>query len=308
MSWARKNMRFLIVTTVLIVIVFVGWSQIGDMNTALESTQNKYKNLVARNFNALFTDAKEYNGEPATTEGRRLANEKADLDKVAEGRLDALGFETDPEYTLNAMGPNPSDDDKVSFYHRRKLELQRELGYKRYFRPDVQSRDVFGFGEPKDGVTGKDVPDLLRKFDIVRTVAHSVERTNVRRIESLLFDNAEDALAGRGVPTRATTPGEQPFLVPEALRIEVAGTEEALYNFMIDLQRPEKEGLRRRYLSIEAFEFEKTDFLKPADELIEASILIIAWRVNMDSTYPVPKKETREITTARAKTFGRAIR
>src|SRR5690606_18989410 len=161
-------------------------------------------------------------------------------------------------------------------FQRRDNDLRRELGFQRYFGPDVSGSKAFGFERPDGSRTynSAEIAGFLRKLDIMRTVARSVERNRVARLTSLEFVVINDALFARGVPARGALADEQPYLSGEGLVVRLRATEEALYSFLVDMQRPEKDGLRQRYLSVEKFKLEKPDLLNPSDNPIDATITL----------------------------------
>ena len=144
-------------------------------------------------------------------------------------------------------------------------------------------------------------------LDIVRTVAHSAGRSNIQHVTQFDFVEVNTQLNERKVPTTKTIADEDPYFQGQGLEVRVEATEEALYNFLLDLQRPEKEGLRRRYLSVETFTFEKPDLMDPKDALITAKITVVAWRVNTESSYPPDEsnKGSQQTSTNAPRTFRR---
>jgi hypothetical protein len=159
-----------------------------------------------------------------------------------------------------------------------------------------------GFTRP-DGSASynrEQIARLLRNLDIVRTVAMSVEESGVQRLTGLAFRTIDDNLFARGVPTRPASADEAPYLRGQGLEVRIQATEEALYSFLIDLQRPVKQGQRNRYLAVERFTMDKPDLLNPVNDLIDATVVVVAYTVNEDSTYPLERvTETRPEQTTR---------
>jgi hypothetical protein len=299
MKHLKAHARFLIVMVVLAVVLFVANGQLTTIDQSLRARQTAAQSLLAANYTALFVDTVKY-GEPATIHGRKLQDKTMLTSAVTDIVNDRMEFETDPAFTVEALPTGKREpDDMVEYYRKKVLDLQDELGFKRYFGPGVRTEGAFGFREGEDlrsselGKKEETVRQYLRQLDIARTVAFSAERTGVSLLEKLNFSAAVgQSLSQRGVPTVSTTQGEQPYLQGLGLEIDILANEQALYNFMIDLQRPEKGGLRNRYLAIESFKLEKPDLLDPKDDRIKARIVVVAYRVNRDSSYPPDASQT----------------
>ncbi|MBK9974531.1 MAG: hypothetical protein IPP14_07135 [Planctomycetes bacterium] len=300
MDFLKKHARFLIVLVVLLVLLWFANSELADSSRRVDAARTKARSLLVQNYGALFKDAKLYNGEPAVVEGRKIQDSTQNLQQIEKGRNVMLAFETDPAFTV---APDAGDDDKVQTFRTKILELQRELAFKRYFVPDAREDGAFGF--KADKTTGAQVPEFLRKLDIVRTVSLAVGRNNVARLNKLTFKPLDKDLDARRVPTVASAVGEEPYFATDGLEFEVQGTEQAIYNLMLDLQRPMKGDSRQRYLSVERFKLEKPDLLEPTDNLVTATLTIAAYRVNEASSYPVDKSapEQPQGGSSRPRTF-----
>jgi hypothetical protein len=308
MDFLKKHGRFIAVTLVLVVVLWLANDELGGISENLDQKQTTAKSLLTQNYRALFADAAKFDGEPATTEGRKIQDRTQVVEAIGAERNVRMQFETAPEFTPAAKGENVATDDLLAYYKEKKIEVQRELGYQRYFKPDVREDGAFGFREAKtDKPDREEIIAYLRYLDIVRTVAWSVEQAGVQQLNELEFNNGvNDKLRQRGVPTNPQVAGEPPFMTGLALEIQVEATEEALYNFMIELQTPEKNQLRNRYLAVESFEFLKEDLLEPQDSLIDATITVIAYRVNEESSYP--RDEAAESTGGQQRRGPRTFR
>ena len=289
MKLVRKHARFGAVMIVLVVVLWLANGELSGISEELDKKQATAQTSLGSNYRLLFTDAAkpEFKGDPATIQGRRIQDQTLEANVYTEMHTDRMVFETDAAFTVEAL-PSGALDDMVNYLRNvKKIELQRELGFARYFKPNIGDEDAFGFKIPvTDKLTEANVRDYLRKLDIVRTVCHSVDRSGVQTLVKLHFVSINEAVAGRGVPTTKSAPDEAPFFVAEGLEVRVEATEAALYNFLIDLQNPEKDGMRNRYLSVETFVFEKPDLLDAKDQIVTARITVAAWRVNPESSYP----------------------
>jgi hypothetical protein len=292
MKILKKHARFLAVLLVLMIILFIANSRFNSMGQAIERTNSQARSLFQNSYRALFTDAARFDGEPATLHSRRIQDRTQAALQEALARAERMEFRTGPDFIAPA-GADAAD--QMAFYQARDLELQRELGFKRHFAIDVRSPRAFGFERPagERAYTSADVERYLRMLDIAHTVSESVERSGVARLTSLEFRNLNEQLAARGVPTRGTTA----YLSGTGLIVQARGTEEALYNLLIDLQRPGKGELSHRYLAVESFKLDKPDLLDPRDNLIDATLHLVAYRINEDSPYPEQEAEQQQQTT-----------
>lgn len=286
MKLLKTHARFLAVTVVLIVVLVLANGEFSGIAESLDAKETQATSLLQKNYRALFSDAAKYNGDPATIQGRRM-QDKTQVTSALTGIVnERMAFETDPAYTVEVLGTTAVDDMVNYLRNVKKLELQRELGFQRYFGPDVREDDAFGFKIPDGNLTEAQVRDYLRKLDIVRAIASSVETSRVQLLVKLQFVAVNEELSARGVPTKPAAAGEQPYLNGEGVTLTVQATEEQLYNLLIELQNPMKNGRQGRYLAVEKFEFEKPDLLEPKDALIAAKITVVAYRVYPESTYP----------------------
>lgn len=298
MKLLKAHARFLIVMVVMIAVLWIASGEFSEIAENLDGSQTKARTTLQTNYKALFADAAKYNGSPATEQGRKIQDETQVISTLTTMVNDQMVFETDAAYTVEQLGENAGLDDKVDFYkNTKRIELERELGFKRYmFIPNIRDPEAFGF-KIADNPTDAEVAQYLRQLDIVRCVSLSAGASGVQRVLHFKFVQLNDELNNRKVPTTASRPEEAPYFQGEGLEIQLEATEEALYNYLIELQRPEKDGLRRRYFSIEKFMFEKPDLMDPKDSLITAKITVVAWRVNPDSSYPPDEKQTNQQTT-----------
>jgi hypothetical protein len=301
MKLLKAHGRFLIVLVVLVVILFIANGRFEDQGERIKRSETQARTLLTTNYRALYQDAVKFDGEPATIVGRRIQHDIQNETHVGDARTRMMAFETAPEYTIEEAERHfgSETDELFSYFQRKHLDLVRELGFKRYFIGDAGQRGAFGFNIPDGGErhTRQEIADYLRNLDIVRTVAMAVERTEVQRLTGLQFINErgmESRLGPRGVPVTPAAAGEDPFMSARGLEIQVEASEEALYNFLIDLQRPMKDGLLNRYFAVETFEFEKPDLLNPRTDLINAKILIAIYRVNEESSFPAREEEVRQ--------------
>lgn len=291
MKLVRKHARFGAVMIVLVVVLWLANDALSGFADELEKKQGIAKSSLTTNYGALFRDAARFNGDPATVQGRKIQDKTLETNAYTDMHTERMVFETDPAYTVDGLNSKALDEMVNYLRNVKKIQLQRELGYARYFGPNVADPNAFGFNIPDgDKLTEADVRDYLRKLDIVRSVCYSVERSGVQTLEKLNFTSINETAQRRGVPTTPSAPGEPPFFTGQGLEIRVLATEQALYNFLMDLQNPERDGMRNRYLSVETFVFEKPDLLDPKDQLITARITAAAWRVNPESSYPPDEK------------------
>jgi hypothetical protein len=296
MKILKTHARFLVVMVVLAVVLYIANSELGSIRDNLESKRTQATSLLSKNYRALYADAAKYNGNPATLHGRALQDKTMHANAVTELVNERMSFDTAPACTLDDIADRGTAE-HVARWQARELELQQELQYQRYFGPSVRDDRAFGFNPQRTDLTTEQVRDYLRKLDIVRAVTGCVERAGVPLLERLEFKALNEELFGRGVPTRASARDEQPYFTGDGLEIIVQAPEEALYNLLIELQNPEKDGLRNRYLAVEKFTFNKPDLLNPKDNRITARVTVVAYRVNPASTYP-PDESAAAQTTA----------
>jgi len=307
MKLVRKHARFGAVMIVLIVVLWIASGELSGIAETIEARQGTAKATLSTNYRALFADAIKFKGDPATIQGRRIQERTAETGAITTLQLERMVFETDPAFTVDALNTTAVDEMGNYLRNQKKDEMQREFSYKRYFQRDVTSDTAFGFAIPPDKLTREQVVEYLRKLDIVRTACYCVENAGVEALTELRFVAVDENMRLRGVPTARTQPEEAPFMSGEGLYFEVLGTEQALYNLLVGLQVPEKGGLRNRYFSVESFTFEKPDLLNPKDQLIEARLTIVAWRVNPDSSYPPDEsqKASQQGTAGQPRKFNR---
>jgi hypothetical protein len=140
----KTHGRFLIVLVVLLVILYVADSQFEDQRASMRSSESSIRTLLTNNYRALFSDAVEFDGEPATIRGRRIQDRVQVTLQEAEERTRTLAFETAPDYLPEAAGTDVSAGDLFEYYRRKELDLERELGFKRYFAIDSRADAAFG--------------------------------------------------------------------------------------------------------------------------------------------------------------------
>jgi len=296
MKLLKAHARFIIVTIVLVVVLFIANGELADIAQSLDAKRTQAKSLLSKNYRALYSDAVKYDGNPATIHGRKLQDETLVANAVTELVNDRMAFETAPGFSLDDIADRGAAE-HVARWQERQIQVTQEFQYQRYFGPDVRDDGAFGFKPQQTNLTTPQVADYLRKLDIASTVAKCVERTGVKQLVNLSFKSINEELSKRGVPTVPSAQDEEPYFTGEGLEVRVQATEEALYNFLLELQHPEKEGLRSRYLAVEKFEFEKPDLLNPQDNLITATITVVAYRVNPDSTYPPDENAAQQTSS-----------
>lgn len=296
MKYVKKHARFAAVLIVLLVILVVANGEFSSLSVALDSKQAQAKTLFTNNYRALFADAVKFKGEPATVQGRYIQDKTQAVHQVSQARNEKLRFEYAREFTLSAVGETANVGDQVDHFQRLLLDMKRELGYQRYFAKDVEDKKAFGFLVPEDkkDVKSEDVARYLKMLDIVRVVCKSIEHNGVDQLRELDFRAVDDQLDKRGVPTKPVAQGQQPFMSGTGLRIRIRATEQALYSFLLDMQRPVKGERKNAYLAVEEFKFEKPDLLQPQDSLIDASILLVAYDINEESSYPADEKAQQQ--------------
>lgn len=304
MKLLKAHARFIIVTIVLVVVLYIANSELGDISQNLDAKRTQAKTLLSKNYRALYADAARYNGNPATIHGRKLQDKTMVANAVTDIVNDRMAFETAPAFTLDDIADRGTAE-HVARWQERELQVTQEFQYQRYFGPNVREEGAFGFKPKKTGLTTPEVADYLRKLDIARTVAKTVERTDIQQLTKLDFKSVNEELFQRGVPTRPSAPEEQPYFTGDGLEVRVQATEEALYNFLIELQSPEKDGMRSRYFAVEKFELEKPDLLNPQDNLVTASVTIVAYKVNPESTYPPDENAASQNTSTSRNPFRR---
>jgi hypothetical protein len=286
MGFLKKHARFLVVLVLSAGLLYFASGQLKDYAGRVDAARTKAKTLLTSNYTALFTDAAKFGGEPATVQGRKVQDRTQVLQQHEGGRNELLAFNTDREYTLSALPQGARGDDHINYYRGKVTALQQQLAYSPFFVSDANAPRALGFDATRATLTAADVPDYLRRLDIVRAVAGSVRRSAVPRLQRLQFVEPATELAARGVPVAPAAEGEPPYLQGQGLEIEIGASEEALYNFLADLQRPTKGALRGRYLSVEKFTLDKPDLLNPANDLVQAKVTVVAWTVNEESSWP----------------------
>ncbi|MCL4730406.1 MAG: hypothetical protein KJ044_08250 [Planctomycetes bacterium] len=307
MAFLKKHARFLVV----MILLYFANAELADSRRKIESSRGAAKSLLTQNYGALFKDAKAFGGEPAVVEGRKIQDRTQALGQVESGRNSMLAFETDPAFTLASLGQGAGDDDKVTYYRTKAAEVTREFTRRRYIQAEGDS--AVGFKADDKNITAAMVPALLRRLDIARTVSNSAGRSGVTWLRKLAFKSAGESIAARKLPvrdaaldaTKVAREGDIAYFDADCLELEVQANEEALYNFLVDLQRPMKDGARTRYLAVERFKLEKPDLLDPADNLVTATILVVAYKVNEDSPYPVDRSgpQQQQSTVGQPRSF-----
>lgn len=294
MNFLKTNGKFIGFVFVLVGLLSYANGEIADMEKSVTNQRQRAKNLLGRNLKKLFTDAKDSNGEPATVANRRIQDNTQVLMQTSRKRNQRISFDTSPIYTLASLGDN-AQDRAEGYYREREVALRAKMQYLRYITiPNIRDKRAFGFEEPQTstGMTTQQVEGLLRKMDIVETVAESAGRSNIQRLEKFDFTTGiSGAMQARGVPSKQLAGDDAPFIKGESLKVTVYTTEDTLYNFLIELQRPNKGGRPNRYFAIWEFNIQKPDLLKPVDNLIMAEITIVALQINESSSYPLDKNK-----------------
>ncbi|MHC4840900.1 MAG: hypothetical protein ACYTDT_08100 [Planctomycetota bacterium] len=309
MNILKKHGKFIGILVVLIGLLWFANGEIADMSKSVDDRRNSAKNLLGSNLKRLFTDAKASNGEPATVANRKIQDATQAKKQTSRQRNQRISFDTTPMYTLASLGDNPKDR-AVGYYRERDLALRDKLQYLRYITiPNIRDNRALGFSEPKDEMTQKQVEDFLRKMDIVECVVESAGRSKIQRLEGLEFVGTKsDEMYAAGIPAKQMAGEVNPFISGEALKVTINATEESLYNFMLDLQRPDKSGRPNRYLAIWDFTLEKPDLLRPMDNLISAVVTVVALRIDESSSYPKDNSKQADNTNTNSGTGPRRFR
>lgn len=309
MNFLKLHARFLVALVLLMGLVGFGYSQVNEMADNVARKQTSLTSSLKTHYKRIFDDAKSAGGNPANVQGLVLGEKTQRVQELEERRNSLLTFRPDPAFTLAAVKGGPegvSDADKVNYFYAVRLDLKKKLVRARYFKPDLDADNALGFSTPKEGVKAEQVAEFLFKMDMAREVARCVERSGTQVLESLKFEDARgiELLAQRGLPVQKVQ-SEAPYLEARTLNFNVRGTERAIYNLLIELQRPVKGDLRERYLAVENFTLSKPDLLDPADDLVSASFMVVAYRVNKDGAVPGGKRQAETTTTAPVSGGGR---
>lgn len=316
MSLLKQHGRFIVALIVLVVLVAWGNSSVGEMAETVEKKQQSLTTAVKGHYGRIFTDAKQSGGNPANVQALILGEKTLKTQELEERRNALMQFRPDPRFTLAPVEQKGGNDaDKKDYFTNTMFSAVRaELERARYFKPKFEDKDPLGFSVEASAIKPENVAELLYKLDIALEVCHCVERAGVQSLDTLKFDDGFGAkLSQRGLPT---VPGPQQqdgtkqpaYLEARALTINVRGNERAIYNLLIELQRPVKGELRDRYLAIEAFSFTKPDLYEPADDLVTATITVIAYKTNAEGFVPGGKKKEAEATGATSGTGSRWYR
>lgn len=301
MNLLKKHGRFIVALIVLVILVGWGLSAVGEMADTINKKQQSLTGAVKTHYTRIFTDAKASEGNPANVQALIIGEKTLKTQELEEKRNALMQFRPDPLFAVDSAEAKKVGDDVYYFNNHRYSALKEELERARYFKPKFDA-DPMPLGFSVEKVTADKVPELLIKLDIAREVCHCVERSGVQTLDKLAFDDGFAAkLAARGLPTTkgpaiGNEPAAPPYLEARAVTVNVRGNERAIYNLLIELQRPVKGELRDRYLAIESFTFSKPDLYEPADDLITASITVVAYKINADGWVPGGKKKEVEVT------------
>ena len=310
MNILKKHWRFISVLVVLVGLLWFGYSEVGAKGQQVGTMQKSVQGTMAGHYSRLFKDNKDF-GKPATSQGLSLATETAKIQEIEKRRNNMLRWETDAPYTLGAMPADASTEDLASFYVRKRGQLVRDLSYQPNVSFSTTSGDPVGFpSEAADKLTREKIAENLARLDVTRVVAASSQRAAIQSLKKFQFvDNKKAELGARGLPMTgagkdAAGKPNKPYFEANLLAVSVRGNETAIYNFLVDLQRPLKGELRNRYLAVESFTLEKPDALTPTDDLLNAEITVVAYRINEDVPLPGSVKSSKDENTAgRARRF-----
>ena len=307
MNHLKKHGKFIAILIVLIGLLWFADGEIGLMSQSVDNKQKQAQNLLKRNLNKLFTDAKASNGEPATVANRRIQDETQGTQQTSRQRNNRISFDTSPIYTLASLEDKAATEG-VGYYRERQMALLSKFQYLRFVTiPDLRDESAFGLSEP-DPMTQSVVEDFLRKMDIIECVAESAGRSDIKRLERFQFPTGiMDKFSISGIPSKPMGGDTKPFVSGIALEVTVEATEKALYNFMIDLQNPNKAGRPNRYLAVWEFTFEKPDLLNPVDDFISATIVVVALTVDESSGFPFDE-EAKNTRMNNNRNSGRSFR
>lgn len=295
MNVLKKHWRFLATLVVLAVLLVFGYGEVGAKGKQVDTVAKSVQSKMAGHYRDLFKDAETYDGRPATSQGLSLAAQMQYVQDIEKRRNSQLRWETDSQYTLAARPPESSNEDLIVYFQEKQKQLQRDLGYQPNVSFSTDAPDALGFTPKAPDKTDRDVTaDNLARLDMVRVVAASSLRAGVQSLRKLRFvdgGTGVQALAARGLPVRGAGKDaagkENPaYLKPRLLEVTVRGSEEALYNFLVDLQRPVKGDLRNRYLAIEGLVLDKPDVLSPSDDLISGVITVAAYSIHEEAPLP----------------------
>lgn len=303
MSLLKKHGRFIVALIVLVVLVAWGNSSVSEMAQAVDKKQQSLNATMKGHYSRIFADAKQSGGNPANVQALIVGDKTLKTQELEEQRNALMQFRPDPRFTLDSIEARGGNDaDKKDYFTNTMYSAVRaELERARYFRPKFDDPAPLGFSVEPSAIKPENVAELLFKLDIAREVCYCVERAGVQTLDRLQFDDGFAAkLSQRGLPTVKGAPVGQggapqpPYLEARALVVNVRGNERAIYNLLIELQRPVKGELRDRYLAVEAFSFNKPDLYEPVDDLVTATLTVVAYQVNKDGFVPGGKRKEAE--------------
>ncbi|MCC6149277.1 MAG: hypothetical protein IT461_03415 [Planctomycetes bacterium] len=305
MNVLRKHGRFIVALIVLVVLAAWGHSAVGEMSETIDKKQQSLNAAMKGHYARVFADAKASAGKPANVQSLIIGEKTLKTQELEEKRNALMQFRPDPRFTLapvEAKGGNDADK-KDYFTNTMFSQVRAELERARYFRPKFEDPAPLGFSVEASAIKPENVAELLLKLDIAREVCNCAERAGVQSLDKLNFDDGYGAKLGqRGLPTLpgpmlADKTRQPAYLEVRALTVNLRGNERAVYNLLIELQRPVKGELRDRYLAVEAFSFSKPDLYEPADDLVSVTLTVVAYKVNSDGFVPGGKKKEAETTT-----------
>ena len=143
MKLLKTHARFIIVTIVLVVVLYIANSELSDISENLDAKRTQAQSLLSRNYRALYADAAKYDGNPATIHGRKLQDKTMVANAITEVVNDRMAFETAPAFTLDDIADRGTAE-HVARWQERQLQVTQEFQYQRYFGPDVRDEGAFG--------------------------------------------------------------------------------------------------------------------------------------------------------------------
>ncbi len=301
----KKHGRFIVALIVLVILVGWGLSAVGEMADTVGKKQQSLTGAIKTHYTRIFADAKASEGNPANVQALIVGERTLKTQELEEKRNALMQFRPDTRFTLASVEQKGGNDaDKIDYFTNTMFsEVKAELQRARYFKPKFEDPSPLGFSVESAAIKAETVKELLYKLDIAYEICHCVERSSVQTLDKLAFDDGFAAkLAARGLPTTkgpaiGSEPAAPPYLEARAVTVSVRGNERAIYNLLIELQRPVKGELRDRYLAVESFNFSRPDLYEPADDLVTATITVVAYKINADGWVPGGKKKEVEVTT-----------
>ncbi|MCC6572604.1 MAG: hypothetical protein IT462_02325 [Planctomycetes bacterium] len=302
MNVLKKHWRFIATLVVLGTLLVIGYNEVGAKGQAVGTVQKSVQGRMAAHYRLLFDDSKKYEGRPATSQGVTIAAQTVQVQEIEKRRNAQLRWETESQYTLASLPPEATVEDMVAYYQKKRQELLRDLSYQPNVTIATTDSNALGFtARAVDKMDRDQIADYLARLDMVRVVAASTQRVGIPSLRKLEFIDAKakQDLSARGLPVQsagkdANKADYPPYLKPRMLKISVRGAEEAIYNFLIDLQRPLKGDTRNRFFAVEGMSLSKPDVLSPSDDMLNAEITVVAYSINEEAPLPGSVKTSRE--------------